>query len=276
MPTAGMIEALASNVFWPAEIIKTQATDGTTALYSSHTRALTFGANTYQVSPVEFSRPVRVLGLEPDGSEITGVFDDIITEFGLFSGKWRKARVEKQIVNYKDLTIGSVCKQVGQVSKVDHRSGTTWTIEFRSIAALLGQEIGDLTSPVDRNRKPEELGISLVPFTFARNVSAVTDQRIFTIDGVPQADGYFKYGRIAFTSGLNNGLSMEIEANVGNLITLRLPMPSVIAIGNTTSLIAGYDGSREQARDRFGATAILAFNGEPDLPGIGAVLKYPD
>ena len=67
---------------------------------------------------------------------------------------------------------------------------------------------------------------------------------------------------------------MEIKSNVGNAITLQLPMRSDIQIGDTVDLIAGYDGSREQARDKFGAMEM--FDGEPDLPGLRAVLKYPE
>ena len=50
-------------------------------------------------------------------------------------------------------------------------------------------------------------------------------------------------------------------------------MRSTIAIGDTLNLIAGYDGTREQARDKFDAAE--AFNGEPDLPGLSTVLTYP-
>jgi len=96
----------------------------------------------------------------------------------------------------------------------------------------------------------------------------------FTVNGTAQANDYFSYGRAEFTSGANSGLKMEIKSNVGNAIKLQLPMRSTIAIGNTVTLIAGYDGTREQARDKFGAAA--AFNGEPDLPFLRGIISYPE
>jgi uncharacterized phage protein (TIGR02218 family) len=113
----------------------------------------------------------------------------------------------------------------------------------------------------------------MTPFTFARSVSAVASRRVFTVNGVAQADDYFRGGRVTFTSGDNNGHSREIKGNVGNLIELQLPMTWDVAIGNNLSLIAGYDGTRDMARDRFGAAANGQF--EPDLPGLNQLLTYP-
>jgi len=67
---------------------------------------------------------------------------------------------------------------------------------------------------------------------------------------------------------------MEIKDNTGNVIELQLPMRSDIAISDTVSLLAGYDGSIEQARDKFGAAEN--FSGEPHLPGLRSILKYPE
>jgi hypothetical protein len=67
---------------------------------------------------------------------------------------------------------------------------------------------------------------------------------------------------------------MEIKDNIGNDIELQLPMMSDIAISDTVSLLAGYDGSRTQARDKFSAAENMS--AEPDLPGLKAILRYPE
>jgi hypothetical protein len=67
---------------------------------------------------------------------------------------------------------------------------------------------------------------------------------------------------------------MEIKGNVGNAIELQLPMMHTIVIGDTLNLIAGYDGTRDQARDKF--AAMDAFQGEPDLPGLKGIIEYPE
>lgn len=162
----------------------------------------------------------------------------------------------------------------GQAGKFSINNGT-FRVEFRSLSDLLGQEIGKLTSPIDRNRRPEDLGVSMVPFTHARTVTGTPPDRMnFTVTGTAFANDYLRYGRAEWGTGANAGLKMEIKSNTGNAITLQLPMRSAIASGDTLNLIAGYDGSREQARDKFGA--MESFDGEPDLPGLRAVLQYPE
>jgi uncharacterized phage protein (TIGR02218 family) len=161
----------------------------------------------------------------------------------------------------------------GQAGKFSINNGT-FRVEMRSLSDLLHQEIGELTSPLDRNRSPEALGVSMGPFTFARTVTAVTDKRQFTVGGTAQINDYFKYGRAEWSTGANAGLKMEVKANVGNAIELQLPMRSTIAIGDTLNLIAGYDSTRTQARDKF--ALAINMSAEPDLPGIRGVISYPE
>jgi uncharacterized phage protein (TIGR02218 family) len=273
-PSAAILEHLQSNITFLAPIWKITATDGTVAAYAAHTRNLTFESVQYMAAPVEPTRFTQTLGVtEANHVELFGVLDDTITEQGIQNGKWKNAKIVFEYVNYLDLTMGSVGKMRGQAGKFTINNGT-FTVEFRSLADLLSQEIGDLTSPIDRNRTPEELGASMGPFTFARTVTASPDRRNFTVGGTAQADNYFQYGRAEWVTGANAGLKMEIKANTGNVIELQLPMPSAIVNGDTLNLIAGYDGSREQARDKF--SLMENFDGEPDLPGLQAILRYPE
>lgn len=256
------------------------ASDSTRASFAAHTRSLIYNSLTYTAAPVEPSRFSQTLGLDANHVELFGVLDDTVTEQDVQGGRWRNAKIIFEYIAYDPATgaasatvTGSVGKMKGQAGKFSINNGT-FRVEFRSLSDLLGQEVGELTSPIDRNRRPEDLGVSMAPFTHARNVTAVADRMNFTVDGSAQANDYFRYGRAEFTSGANSGLKMEIKSSVGNVIELQLPMRSVIAIGNTVTLIAGYDGSREQARDKF--AAMEATNAEFDLPGLQAVLKYPE
>jgi uncharacterized phage protein (TIGR02218 family) len=278
--SASMITALQSNVTFLVPIWTMLASDGTRASYCAHTRNLTFNSLTYTAAPVEPSRFSQTIGLDANHVELFGVLDDVVTEQDIQGGKWKNAKVVFEHIAYDPATgaasatvTGSVGKMKGQTGKFSINNGT-FRVEFRSLSDLLGQEIGELTSPIARNRQLSDLVSNVAPYTFARTVTAFTDRRNFTVNGTAQINDYFKYGKVTFTSGANNGRSMEIKASVGNVIELQLPMLSDIAIGNTVSLLAGFDGSREQARDKFGA--MEAFNAEPDLPGLQSVLKYPE
>lgn len=278
--SASMITALQSNVTFLVPIWTMLAGDGTRASYCAHTRNLVYNSLTYTAAPVEPSRFSLTLGLDANHVELFGVLDDVVTEQDIQGGRWRNAKIIYEIIAYDPATgaasatvTGYAQKMKGQAGKFSINNGT-FRVEFRSLSDLLGQEIGELTSPIDRNRRPEDLGVSMVPFTHARTVTAVADRMNFTVDGSAQANDYFAYGRAQWTGGDNDGLQMEVKANVGNAIKLHLPMRSEIQIGDTVDLIAGYDGSREQARDKFGA--IEATNAEFDLPGLKAVLQYPE
>lgn len=247
---------------------------GTTAAYAAHTRNLLYESVNYLAAPVEPTRFSRTLGVsKADHVELFGVFDDIVTEENVQGGFWKNAKITFEYVNYLDLTMGSVGKMKGQAGKFTVNNGT-FTVELRSLSDLLSQDIGSLTSPLDRNRQLADLVGDVTPYTFARAVTAFTDRRNFTVDGAAKPNDYFAYGKVTFTSGANNGRPMEIKASVGNVIELQLPMLSDIAIGNTVSLLAGYDGTREQARDKF--NAMENFRAEPDLPGLKKVIQYPE
>lgn len=273
-PSAAMIDHLGSNVTFLVPIWKMVAVDSTVAAYAAHTRSLTYETVLYSAAPVEPSRFTQTLGVsKANHVEMFGIFDDIVTEEDLQGGKWKNAKITFEYVNYMDLTMGSVGRMRGQAGKFTVNNGT-FTVELRSLSDLLTQEIGALTSPLDRRRRLEDLGIDTAPFIFARTVTAVADRMNFTVGGTAKDNDYFAYGRVLWTGGDNDDLQMEIKANVGNAIELQLPMLHPIAIGDTVDLYAGYDGTREQARDKF--AAMVGFDGEPDLPGLKAVIKYPE
>jgi len=285
--SAGMLSHLQSNVTFLIPVWVMTAKDGTVAAYAAHTRNITYNSRAYSAAPVEPTRFSQLIGLDPNHVELFGVLDDVVTEPDLQGGRWKNAPVIYEIIAYDPATgqasataTGYANKMKGQAGKVNLNNGT-FRLELRSLSDLLNQEIGELTSPIDRNRRPEDLGVPMTAFTHATTVSSFTNRMKFKVSYVqPEAD-YFRYGRAEWSSGANNGLKMEIKSSTTTdsgtktEIELQLPMRSAIAVSDGVTLIAGYDGSREQARDKFGA--MEQFNGEPDLPGIAqAILKYPE
>jgi uncharacterized phage protein (TIGR02218 family) len=104
--------------------------------------------------------------------------------------------------------------------------------QYRGLMQLLNQEQGDRTSRRCRYQLGDaDCTLNLAAFTFAGTIVGVTNSQKVTVS-VSKPDGYFKYGRIQFTSGENDGLEMEIINNTGTLITLWQSFPGTIAIGN--------------------------------------------
>lgn len=275
-----MLLHLQSNVTFLVSVWHMTSAEGEVAAYCAHTRNLTFDGVNYFAAPVQPARFEQTLGvLEANKVELFGVFDSVISEEEVQGGKWKNAPIEYQFIAYDPATgaasatvTGSVQKMRGQAGKFQINNGT-FRVEFRSLSDRLQQDIGELTSGLDRNRTPEALGVDMTPFTHARSVVSSADRRNFVVGGTAQANNYFKYGRATFTSGANSGQSMEIKSNTGNTIELQLPVRSTIAASDGVTLYAGYDSTRDQARDKF--NAAINMNAEPDLPGIKSVISYP-
>lgn len=270
--SAAMIDHLGSNATFLCEVWKMVARDTTAVAYAAHTRYITYNSTTYHPMPIEPTQSTNRLGLEANSFDISGVFDDTLTEASILAGKWKGARVTKERINYLDVSMGYATKEVGFAGKFNLRRDG-FTIECLSLSSLLAQEIGDLTSPLDRRRRLSELGITITSFTHARTVSSFTDRRNFVVGGSAQVGGYFANGVAVWTSGLNSGIEMEIKNNTGNTIELQLPMPYNIANGNGVTLYRGYDGTRDDATT---LGTMVDFDGEPDVPGINELISYPN
>jgi hypothetical protein len=85
------------------------------------------------------------------------------------------------------------------------------------------------------------------------------------------SSGYFDYGVLTWTSGNNNGLKQEVKQYLPGQITLVLPMPYAIQVGDHYSMHAGCDRVYATCRDRF--SNYLNFRGEYKLPGTDKLIQ---
>lgn len=281
--SAAMKTSLASNILTVCPIWTITSQDGLVAAYAAHTRPTVgrlingappflFNGVTYKVRTVQTTRDMHKIGLSPNSTELFGLFDEKITLEDVNGGRWKMARIAYEYVNYLDLTQGSTSKIAGVAGKWMPLGNLAYQVELMSKATLLDQHIGDLTSDTDRSPFPK--GVSKAAFTVTRNVVSSADRRHLVIDGAAKPDHYYQYGVLKVTTGINSKYpGMEIKDNVGNIIELVLSMAGDFTAGNVVTLLAGYDGTREQARDKFGA--MLDFRGEADIPGMKTVYSYP-
>ena len=102
-------------------------------------------------------------------------------------------------------------------------------------------------------------------------VSAVEASYAFTDSSKSQPNGYFSDGTVTFTSGANIGLSMEVRDFTSGRFGLFLPMPNVIAVGDTYTAVAGCDKLFDSCVNRF--NNAVNFRGEPHVPGTDKLLE---
>ena len=82
----------------------------------------------------------------------------------------------------------------------------------------------------------------------------------------------FARGRLRWIGGANGGLSAFVVAADAESVTLEA-VPGFDGKGALVELSEGCDGTLSTCRDRFGNVAN--FRGEPHLPGIDLLTRYP-
>lgn len=108
--------------------------------------------------------------------------------------------------------------------------------------------------------------------------------RTTRITGVPAADvvevasaaavpDAYAYGWLRWIAGTNSGLESAISGSDGVRLTLREPPPRMPALGDLVELHEGCVKSLAMCSSRFGNAAN--FRGEPHLPGIDLLTRYP-
>lgn len=251
-----------------ALLFKATRLDGVIFGFSTFDRDLTVGITTFEADSAIIESAVQTSAdLSVDNVDVDGVFDsEHLTEVDLRAGRWDFCAVEMFIVNWSDLTQGSIQLRKGRLGQLT-AGRYRFTAELRGLMQHLQQDIGRVYSPFDDvDLGDARNGLNIVAWTETGSVSTVTDARQFTTS-LTRPTGWFDGGKITFTNGLNDDLSMEVKTylNSGGSLALQLPMPFVVAPGNTFSIYAGYDKTLQQSASKF--NNIINNRSFPWVPG---------
>ena len=204
---------------------------------------------------------VSMAGFSPTAlrAQIGGVVDNINAE-GITSGQLVESKIVRGLFDDAEVFIGvAVWSNPAAGIWWNYRGfagnikaeGATFDIQFNTLTdfmtrakgrAFLGEcdvlSFGDTRCGVD---------IVALGFVQAGTVSATTtfpdgaqNDRTFEID-VVQADGWFQFGSIEFTSGQNIGWSSEVIAHAADIVSLIVKPPYPVAFGATIIATRGCD-----------------------------------
>lgn len=244
-------------------------TDGTVVASTSHDVDLVIDGVTYLSSASYSASTIESASeLNPDNLEIEGFLaSPHITDEDIYTGRWDYAAVEIFEVNFTDLAMGRNILRSGTLGEV--RAGRArFTAELRGMMQAFSRRIvriatQDCTSDLGDSR----CTINLASWTVAGAVTAVASSGQFTDTSRTEANDYFTGGKITFTSGLNDGLSMEVKkSQLTGTVILVQPMPFAITVGDTYSMHAGCSKRFVQdCKNKF--NNAVNFRGFPHLPG---------
>ncbi|MFO0272037.1 MAG: DUF2163 domain-containing protein [Pseudomonadota bacterium] len=257
-----------------ATLIRVTRRDGAVYGFTTHDRdilsdnVLHSAATALAPSQINSSSDFSVDNLEALGS-LTG---SAINADDLEAGLWDGASVRVSVVNWTDLSQGEDIMRVGELGQVRLR-GNEFVAELRGLMDRLQKAIHrTYLQACDADLGDTRCGVSMVSFTFTGTVTAVVDAGAFTAGSLAQAADYFTYGTVLWTSGANNGRSMEIKRHqAGGVISLLLAMPRTVAVGDTFTITAGCDKSFGTCQSKF--SNVVRFRGFPHLPGVDKVLQ---
>lgn len=209
--------------------------------------------------------------LNVDSMEARGLLDsEGITAAALEDGSWDGAAVEIVEVNYLDLTMGHNPLRKGHLGEIQ-RSGQTYTAELRGLMHKLQNNIGRVVKPsCDAVLGDARCGVDLEALRVSGSVTVATSARLFTT-GLG-GSGTYSYGVLTWTSGANDGRSMEVKAHTATgVLELQLAMPYAVQVGDDFTITPGCDKKKATCIATF--DNVVNFRGFSFVPGQDAVLK---
>lgn len=244
--------------------------NGVTVNYTSWDTDLTVSAVTYKSHDVLLNggKFKQVRGLEVNETDVT-CYPNLGAQFGtasivggipflqaVRSGLFDRATVTRQRLFMQtpgNTSLGAITLFLGEVTDSD---------ATRNTAVLKCKDATNLLNIYMPRRQyqptcPWTFGDSNCTFnksslTVSSTVRAGSGGTII-LASLAQAAGYFNYGTVAFTSGLNAGISRAVKTFSPGSITLTGPFPAAISVGDGFNITPGCSKNLNGVQQSFNA-----------------------
>lgn len=249
--------------------------DGLKQGFTSHDNNITLENTTYLASsgfsPSSISNNSE---LSVDNLEIEGVLDNsALKHEEILAGTYDFAEIEIFMINYKKAEDGKINLRSGWLGEIKF-SQNRFITEVRGISQKLSQTIGKLYSSRCRTIfADEECGLNINSFKYNGTVTEVISDSIFIDSSLNNNSGFFNNGKVRFTTGKNQGHTIEIKRFSSTRVELVLPLSFTTNIGDNYDIFQGCDKSFSTCINKY--NNAVNFRGEPHVPGIDQILKTP-
>lgn len=247
--------------------------DGVAIGLTTHDRDLEIDGLIHRAAPgMTPSAIERSGGLDADTMDVRGALSSAaIDEADLLAGRWDGARVVLFAADWETATRIADLGE-GRIGAVE-MGEAGFTAELAGASADLARPVVEDTSAecrADLGDRRCRVAIG-TRRRFAR-VLGVEGQAVMLDTAEPVA-GAYAGGTLRWFGGANAGLTQAVEASAGARVMLRAPPAFAVAAGALVEVIEGCDKSFATCHARFGNAAN--FRGEPHLPGIDLLTRYP-
>jgi uncharacterized phage protein (TIGR02218 family) len=253
--------------------------DGQVLRFTSHDRPIVYANQLYTpAGGFNASARQRQEQFKDRNWEATGIIkSDAITFDDLRAGKYRQAKVEEMRIDWRYPWVDPFEISTYWIVQTVF-TGEMWEASIEGLTHKLKMSVGRIFG---RNCDvhafgDSRCGLSEAAFTFSGSITGVNTPRKDFNTTVSQTTNYFKNGYLKFTSGLCSGLKMGVVKSygTGGRITLWLPMPYQVAIGDTFNIVVGCDRLYKTCATKF--NNLVNFRGFPFIPGTDTLLKTPN
>jgi uncharacterized phage protein (TIGR02218 family) len=249
--------------------------DGICLGFTSHDRDLEVDGLVYRAAPGMMPSAISIGdGFDAAALDVAGALtSDAITGEDMRAGRWDGAAVRLFLIDWEDPAGEQVRVARGELGDIAVKANGFET-EVRGPAALLERPVVEQTSPECR----AELGdrrcrIDMTGRTRITRIAGVVSETVVDVAAAPAGANACAYGRLRWIGGPNGGLDSFIAASSGAQLTLRDDPPFAPAAGDLVEIREGCDKRYETCTGRFANAAN--FRGEPHLPGMDILTRYP-
>lgn len=247
--------------------------DGVAMGFTAHDRDLLVEGFRYRAAPgiapsaIEDGDPLDAETLDVSGA----LASDAISEADLRAGRWDGAAVRLLAVDWEDSSQWVLIAR-GELGAVSLERGR-FSAQLKGAGALLERPVAEETSPSCR----AELGDKRCRVDLAGRSSIVrvlnaAGERL-TLDATePIANGWGGR-RLRWLDGANDGLSSLVLASSESMVRLADPPAFPVDAGVRVEIVEGCDKRFATCGGRF--ANVANFRGEPHLPGIDLLTRYP-
>ncbi len=254
--------------------------DGVGLGFTTHDRDLVIDGLVYRAAPGMLPSAVSVSdGFDADSVDVKGALtSDAITAEDLMAGRWDGAALFIFMTDWEAPGAEVLHVARGTLGEVG-LEGLAFSAELNGPSAALEGPVVEQTSPTcraslgDKRCRVDMAGRVRLARVVSVSGAALTFEYLETAPPTAGGEGLYAYGRLRWIGGANSGLVSPVRASAGATVTLREAPPFEPAAGDLVELSEGCDRRFETCVGRF-ANAVN-FRGEPHLPGIDLLTRYP-
>jgi len=246
--------------------------DGVTIGLTSHDRPLTIAGLLYAPTPgISPSAILRGGDARADVTEVRGALSSAaINGADLDAGRWDGASAMLHLTEWTDPGVLWLELARGTLGSVE-QSGADYSVALHGLGTRLALPVAPSTSPTCRARLGDRACTAdLRPHQRLAAVIAIEGDAVRF--GALEA-GLYPFGSIRWLTGACAGLSQSVVDQEGNRLWLAEPPPLPVRPGALALLTQGCDKRIATCAGRFGNA--VNFRGEPYLPGIDLLTRYP-